>query len=187
MAEEMQMQGGSNVQGIVQTILNAINNLPNSPQACEQNTSCRNNSAQPFSSRAEELNSRFQIPRTGGSNQTTVTTPHSVPRRIVSSTDFNPRQNYNFQRPGRRKSQRGSVKKDTTAPKPELFYKDICLLPNPEWNQVPRGSGKASLVERGLYVDAFQLDKNWSEARLYTELFSVFQRVLKLEDSHEIG
>ena len=35
MAKEMQMQDGSNVQGIVQTILNAINYLPNSPQACE--------------------------------------------------------------------------------------------------------------------------------------------------------
>ena len=56
----MQMRGGSNVQGIVQTILNAINNLPNSPQACEQNTSSRNDSAQPFSSPAEELNSRSQ-------------------------------------------------------------------------------------------------------------------------------
>ena len=187
MAEEMQIRGGSNVQGIVQTILNAINNLPNSPQACEQNTSSRNDSAQPFSSPAEELNSRLQIPRTGRSNQTTVTTPHFVPRRIVSSTHFNPRQNYSFQRPGRRKSQKGSVEKDTTATKPELVYKDICLLPNPEWNQVPRGSAKASLVEKGLYVDAFRLDKNWGEARLYTELFSLFQRVLKFEDSHEIG
>ena len=139
------------------------------------------------SSRGSELNSRFQIPRTGGSNQTTVTTPLSVPRRIVSSTDFNPGQNYNFQRPGRRKSQKGSVKKDTTATKPELVNKDICLLPTPEWNQVPRGSTKASLVERGLYVDAFRLDKNWGEARWYTELLSLFERVLKFEDSHEIG
>ena len=75
----MQMRGGSNVQGIVQTILNAINNLPNSPQACEQNTSSRNDSAQPFSSPAEELNSRFQIPRTGGSNH----------RQPIKSCGFN--------------------------------------------------------------------------------------------------
>ena len=182
----MQMPSGSNVQGIVQTILNAINNLPNSPQACEQTTSSQNDSLQPFSSPAEELNSRFQIPRTRGSNP--VTTPHiSVPKRTVTSSDFNPRQNYNFQRPGRRKSRKGSVQKGTTATKPELVYKDICLLPNPEWHQVPRGSAKASLVERGLYVDAFQLDKNWDEARLYTELFTLFQKVLKSEEGHEIG
>ena len=27
-------------------------------------------------------------------------------------------------------------------------------------------------------MDAFQLDKNWGEARLYTELFPLFQTVL---------
>ena len=184
MAEEMQMPCGSNVQGIVRTILNAINNLPNSLQVCEQNTSSRNDSVQQFSSPTEELNSRFQIPRTRGSNQTPVNT--HVARRTVSSSDFNPRQNYSFQRPGRRKSQKGFVKKNTTTTKPDFVYKDVCLLPNPDWNQVPRGSAKASLVERGLYVDAFRLDKNWGEARLYTELFYLFQRVLKFEDGHEI-
>ena len=60
-------------------------------------------------------------------------------------------------------------------------------MPNPEWKQVPRGSAKATLMEKGLYVDAFQLDKNWDEARLYNELFSLFEKVLKSEGSREIG
>jgi hypothetical protein len=47
-----------------------------------------------------------------------------------------------------------------------LVYKDICLLPNPKWKQVPCGSVEASLAEKGLYVDAFQIDKNWGEACL---------------------
>lgn len=51
----------------------------------------------------------------------------------------------------------------STAQQPEYSYKDVCLLPRPEHEQVPNGSVKASLVESGLYVDAFQLDKAWSE------------------------
>ena len=66
------------------------------------------------------------------------------------------------------------------------MYKDICLLPEPEYDQVPRGAAKANLVQRGLYVDAFKLNKNWSEARLYKELASLFKEALSrpgLEDT----
>ncbi|CAH3174874.1 unnamed protein product [Porites lobata] len=40
----------------------------------------------------------------------------------------------------------------TMADRPEYYYKDICLLPNPSNDQVPRGSAKVSPVE-GLFVD----------------------------------
>jgi hypothetical protein len=44
--------------------------------------------------------------------------------------------------------------------------------------QSPINSVKASLAEKGLYVDAFQLDKNWGEACL-----SVYGIVLPLSKS----
>ena len=65
------------------------------------------------------------------------------------------------------------------------MYKDICLLSEPEYHQVPRGAVKANLVQRGLYVDTFKLDKNRGEARLYMELASLFKEALSrpgLED-----
>ena len=34
------------------------------------------------------------------------------------------------------------------------------------------------MVQRGLYVDAFKLDKSWSKARLYVELASLFKKAL---------
>ena len=40
----------------------------------------------------------------------------------------------------------------TMADGPEYCYKDICLLPNPSYDQVPRGSAEVSPVE-GLFVD----------------------------------
>jgi hypothetical protein len=173
----------TNVQDIVQSVLSAITNLPHSSQISGGNASSRiNDSVQQFSTPTEELNSRFQIPR--GSNSVT---PQPLTRR-VSSSDFNPRQNYSFQRrPGRRNSKGINVQKSTVAEKPELVYKDVCLLPNPDWNVVPRGLAKAGLVEKGLFVDAFHLDKKWDEARLYRELSSLFERVLDGEQGHEIG
>ena len=73
-----------------------------------------------------------------------------------------------------------------TASEPEYCYKDVCLLPSPEYDQVPRGSAKASLVENGLYIDAFKLNKTWSEARLCSELAALFENVMKLRGQHAI-
>ena len=69
----------------------------------------------------------------------------------------------------------------------EFIYKDICQLPDPEWIQVPRGTIKGNLVQRGLYIDAFRLDKNWSEARLYSELALLFKETLECPGENDIG
>ena len=58
---------------------------------------------------------------------------------------------------------------------------------DPEYDQVPRGAAKANLVQRGLYVDAFKLDKSWSEARLYVELASLFKEDLSCPGLDNIG
>ena len=67
------------------------------------------------------------------------------------------------------------------------MYKDICLLPDPEYDQVPRGAAKANLVQLGLYVDAFKLDKTWGEARLYVELAALFKEALNRPGLDDIG
>ena len=176
----------SNVQDFVQSILSAVTNLQHSSPAGEEHQLTPNRHGgseqqQQFASSAQEVNFRFQIPRSSA--------PQPAPRRRVPSQDFNPRQNYSFQRTGRRRPQKQSVSKSAVpaATKSEVVFKDVCLLPGPAWNQVPRGSVKATLVERRLYVDAFRLDKNWDEARPYNELSCLFEKMLKPQDSHEIG
>lgn len=112
--------------------------------------------------------------------------------------DFNPSQNYSIppvrkqvrslRGMGTRHSRGGWCSSSRTATcttsAPEYFYKDVCLLPSPDYDQVPRGSAKASLVENGLYVDAFKLDKTWSEARLCSELAALFEHVVKRPGQH---
>ena len=41
---------------------------------------------------------------------------------------------------------------------------------------------KGKLVQWGLYIDAFRLDKNWSETRLYSELALLFKEALERPD-----
>ena len=52
---------------------------------------------------------------------------------------------------------------------------------------MPPGATKGNLVQRGLYIDAFRLDKNWSEAHLYSELASLFKEALERPDQNDIG
>ena len=33
--------------------------------------------------------------------------------------------------------------------------KDVCLLPSPEWQEVPRQKAKADLMKAGLFIDAW--------------------------------
>jgi len=89
-------------------------------------------------------------------------------------------------RRGRRRNDYGAANARRENPT-EYVYKDICLLPDPEWIQVPRGASKGNLVQRGLYIDAFRLDKNWSEARLYSELALLFKEALERSGQNDIG
>lgn len=70
---------------------------------------------------------------------------------------------------------------------PDFMYKDNCLIPDSEYDQVPQGAAKANLVQSGLYVDAFKLDKTSSEACLYVELASLFKEALSRPGLDDIG
>lgn len=67
------------------------------------------------------------------------------------------------------------------------MYKDICLPPDSEYDQVPQGAAKANLVQSGLYVDTFKLAKTLSEACLYVELASLFKEALRRPDLDDTG
>ena len=167
------------VQDFVRTVFHAVTNLQT--QSGNPNRA-ENSSSAEFSSAEEKINARFQI----------IPNRSATSTRVVASTTYNPRQNYSpVQRNvsrcptrGRRNNYTANARGENPT---EYVYKDICLLPDPEWIQVPRGTTKGNLVQRGLYIDAFPLDKNWSEVRLYSELASLFKEALERLDQNDIG
>ena len=52
---------------------------------------------------------------------------------------------------------------------------------------MPQGAAKANLVQSGLYVDAFKLNKTLSEACLYVELASLFKEALRRPGLDDTG
>ena len=101
----------------------------------------------------QELSARFQLPRSQGSGRVV---PRGRTGRFVPYTS-------------KAKKQKGKGK--TAA---ELVIKDVCLLPTPEWNNVPRRQVKETLVRQNLFVDAWTLDKTWSEEQLRIEIKKLF-------------
>ena len=176
--------GRRSVQDFVRNVINAVTNLQT---RSSQRANNEESSRAEFESITEEVNAQFQIPRQVSRGRRTATATTST---IVPATSFNPRQNYTFQQT--RRYPRGGARNSSSTSRveqPDLYslYKDICLLPNPEYDHVPRGAAKANLVQRGLYVDAFKLDKTWSEARLYVELASMFKEALNRPGLDDIG
>ena len=170
------------VQDFVRNVINAVTNLHTRSNQRENN---EESSRAEFESINDEVNARFQIPRQASRGRRIATATTST---IVPAASFNARQNYTLQRSRRcpRGGGRGFAS-TSRGEQPDFMYKDICLLPEPEYDQVPRGVAKANLVQRGLYVDAFKLDKNWGEARLNVELASLFKEALSRPGREDIG
>ena len=134
----------SELTDIVRRVVSSLRNL--------QNDGTRSNSSN-ISSRPEhhlvehELGKRFRIPR--------------VPDDASSSTRPLPRGGRGRFVPYTIKAKNKKVKSKEKSSL-ELVIKDVCLLPSPEWNQVPRRQVKENLVRRNLFVDALTLNKSWS-------------------------
>ena len=106
----------------------------------------------------------------------------------MPATSFNPQHNYTFQQT--RRCPRGGARNSASTSRvgqPDFMYKDICLLPDSEYDQVPQGAAKANLVQSGLYVDAFKLNKTLSEACPYVELASLFKEALRRPGLDDTG
>ena len=69
----------------------------------------------------------------------------------------------------------------------EPTFKDVCLLPSPSWETVPRLKGKASLIEKGLYIDAWSFQKTYQEIELKTAISSLFHERLYDNHGNEVG
>ena len=171
-------QERSSVQDFVRNVRNAVTNLQSQTEGPNEE---RSRAAFAFNSISEEINSRFQIPRQANRGRSIATT-------TVPASTFNPRRNYSspVQSNGRLPA-RGGVRNARVSGQQDFMYKDVCLLPGPECDQVPRGAEKATLVQLGLYVDAFKLDKTWGEARLYSELVTLFKEALGRSSLGDIG
>jgi hypothetical protein len=59
--------------------------------------------------------------------------------------------------------------------KADIIIKDVCLLPSPRWKEVPRRQFKQELISRNLFIDAWSLDKSWSEQESRSELFNLIK------------
>ena len=53
--------------------------------------------------------------------------------------------------------------------------KDVCLLPSPDWDNVPRRDSKQQLVHQNMFINAWTLDKTWSEEQLRNEILMLFK------------
>ena len=161
MADNVNDKGDSRtIQQIVRAVVANLSALHNSaglpPRATLSGSSA--------STVGNELNNSFQIPR-GQATQ-----------RGSFINNFNAKKDYSV------RSNKGkfttSRKGKSPAVKADLIYKDVCLLPSPEWTEVPRRKAKAKLVSSGMYVDAWQLDKNRSEAEVRSRVSSLFHYYL---------
>ena len=65
--------------------------------------------------------------------------------------------------------------------------KDLCLLPSPEYVNLPRLKAKANLIDQGLYIDAWPFDKNSSEEELRNSIKQIFRERLISQDDEVVG
>lgn len=69
----------------------------------------------------------------------------------------------------------------------EPTFKDVCLLPSPNWGTVPRLKAKANLIEKGLYIDAWSFQKTYQETQLRAAISSLFHERLVDNHGNEVG
>lgn len=160
----------------------------------------------------DELYRSFQIPRTstsGNTNQAVAQTSQSARQSeqlqgsisnqasIVNSiaAGFSSTSNYSNTR-GTTRSRRTNRSNNTgrfqpyshscsstSSEEPKIYYKSVCFLPDSTWDSVPRGRAKVELIERGMFVDAWAVKKNWSEKKLNNEVVKLCKSLWPNGDS----
>ena len=162
----------SELSDIVRRVVSSLRNLPNdgtrssSSSISSSSISSSSISSSSSSSRPEhdlvehELGQRFRLPRVSDDASTsTWPLPRGGRGRFVPYTT-------------KAKNKKVKSKRKSTL---ELVIKNVCLLPSPDWNQVPRRQVKEDLVRRDLFADAWTLDISWSEEEFRAELFNLFK------------
>ena len=155
-----QTLSSDNIADIVRRVVGAFGNLPSNPSNESGSASSIGSGAGPsYVDTQHELHDRFRIPR--ASTASSSSGPGRALPRARSSGRFVP---YT------RGKGNGKGKSEQ-----EVVIKDACLLPDPEWTNVPRRDVKETLVRQNLYIDAWSMDKSWSEEMLRREIRVLFE------------
>ncbi len=151
----------SNIVDIVRGVVSTMNNLDSSTNTSTSINNV-NNTNQTTRTSEEEVNDSFRLPRNQGSQ------PSRQPPRRSRNGRFAPYRN--------REKKANESKNPSHA---NYVMKDVCLLPSPDWDNVPRRDSKQQLVRQNMFIDAWTLDKTWSEEQLRNEILMLFKEQLK--------
>ena len=183
----MASNASNELQDIVRRVVENLGNIQPSNSA----TSSSSSRVEGNRSTTEELNQCFQIPCLPAARSVSNQGQQSY-RDLAAG--FSSSQNYSSARQPRTRRQlprsssgryqpynarRGGSNRETH--EPACFYKDVCLLPNPSWDRVPRGKIKAFCINQKMYVDAWEVRKEWNEATLRGEIRKLISTILKDE------
>ncbi|XP_028413665.1 uncharacterized protein LOC114536521 [Dendronephthya gigantea] len=137
---------------LVRSVVSSLQNLP--AASAETRGSSRNSENRNVNTANEELSERFRLPR-GQNRSSARPLPRSGNGRFVPYTT--------------------AAKASKSKSKADIIIKDVCLLPSPRWQELPRRHIKQDLINRNLFIDAWSLDKSWSEQQLRSELLNLFK------------
>ncbi|CAH3135022.1 unnamed protein product [Porites lobata] len=162
----------SDLQDIVRRVVENLSNIqPANSAATSSSEGCQN-----FINETEvqELNRCFRVPRLPAPNSSVL--QQSSGRDLAAG--FSSRQNYSSARQPRMRRQVPRSSSGRFQPyarncsrggnrdvvEPPSYFKDVCVLPNPSWERVPRGKMKVFCINKNMYVDAWEVKKDWDES-----------------------
>ena len=188
MAGERSSQQSINIQDIVRAVVDNFNTLPSRSINNSTSSATSLTASRPSTTIGDELNRCFQIPRSKSHpNSQPLSQPNLTGINSLSS-GFSARANYGATSARRRPRsnhcsstgwfQPYSRSTSQISAEPKVFYKEVCLLPLPMWDTVPRGNIKVDLIERNLCVDAWAVDKSWTKEDLTCKAAKLFPKVL---------
>ena len=176
-----------------------VENLSNNIQPANSAATSSSEGCQNFTNETEvqELNRCFQVPRLPAPNSSVL--QQSSGRDLAAG--FSSRQNYSCARQPRMRRQVPRSSSGRFQPyasncsrggnrnvvEPPSYFKDVCVLPNPSWERVPRGKMKVFCINKNMYVDAWEVKKDWDEVTLRGKIRKLFSSILKDERGEEIG
>ena len=185
----------SDLQDIVGRVVENLSNIQPANSAATSSSEGYQN----FTNETEvqELNRCFQVPRLPAPNSSVL--QQSSGRDLAAG--FSSRQNYSSARQPRMRRQVPRSSSGRFQPyarncsrggnrdvvEPPSYFKDVCVLPNPSWERVPRGKMKVFCINKNMYVDAWEVKKDWDEVTLRGEIRKLFSSILKDERGEEIG